>query len=224
MKPTLTVSLGLVNMLWLYRTLLLVRHLMRTLNLKMYPITTCVEKYTSLLKVCPIKECQKKWRCALICACSEISRRNLWKYHNGSFFVESESRVVGQIRSTTNAVVESMNELLKQGLGEVEAKYDVALLDICSECNVKRRGQKLPTGHLASLGFRKLQGDHFRVPRPCPEARFQHFPRHPSVFLGSFSFPGVAGDCLPNLLMSIIMAGLLRPWLFLLCGRQSCEQ
>ena len=59
------------------------------------------------------------------------------------FLAASETRVVSQIQATIDRVVDSMNVLLKQGLGEVEAKYQVALVDLCSDYNPRIHGKNL---------------------------------------------------------------------------------
>ena len=51
---------------------------------------------------------------------------------------------VGELSSKIDSVVVSLNHILKQGLGEAKAKYQVALLGICMEFNSQRHSTKFP--------------------------------------------------------------------------------
>ena len=57
----------------------------------------------------------------------------------------SEHRIIGCMRE----IALSFNEVLKEGLGEVQAKYHVALLDVVEECTLKAHGLAFPARRLS---------------------------------------------------------------------------
>ena len=124
---------------------------------------------------------------------------------------ESEGRVLTRI----DQVVEGFNIILQQGLGEVQAKYQVALPDWFLEWNVQVNGRLFPPRLLASnynLEDFKLTIMEFRG---LSSKTAGYILKDINRFLGCYLFPDEAGFDLANLMISIFKLGLLKP---LLCS------
>lgn len=114
--------------------------------------------------------------------------------------------ISGEIRG----VVESFNVLLKKGLGEVDSKYPVALLDFVEEFDPLVHGQKFPN-HLLSSNF---DLSNFKVTifefRNLTSKHASKTLRDVNRFLGCFAFPDDAGGDLAYLTVSIFKSGLIK--------------
>lgn len=121
-----------------------------------------------------------------------------------------EARICDRVCGHVNSVVESMNVVLRQGLGEVVAKYAVFLRDFVEEYDPRVHGTKFPQNLLSDnfdlsgfkltiFEFRGLSAEH-------ASNTYRDIVR----FLGCFDFADEAGRDLPNLLVSIFKAGLLK--------------
>ena len=65
---------------------------------------------------------------------------------------------VDQMQTNTDQTVESFNAALREGLGEVQAKYRVALADFVETNDPRRRGGASPTNLLKTkLQFVRVQ-------------------------------------------------------------------
>ena len=121
----------------------------------------------------------------------------------------SESRILSRI----DQVVESFNEILQAGLGEVQAKYEVAFplwfLDFDPQVNGKNFPNHLLSDN-ANLEVFKLTIFEFRG---LESRTASYIMRDISRFFGCFQFSNEAGMDLPNLLVSIFKHGLLKPLL-----------
>jgi hypothetical protein len=121
----------------------------------------------------------------------------------------------GRILTRIDEVVEGFNIILQQGLGEVQAKYVVALPEWLLEWNVLRHGKLFPTNSLASnynLDTFKLTIIEFRG---LTSKTAGYILKDISRFLGCYLYPDEAGFDLANLVISIFKLGLLKP---LLCS------
>ena len=76
---------------------------------------------------------------------------------------EPESRIAHAFNARIDSVVFALNEILAQGLGEVQAKYEVGLRDIVNDYRRGRRfGPAFPMRHL-STNF-DLEGFEVTIP------------------------------------------------------------
>ena len=118
-----------------------------------------------------------------------------------------------RILSRNDQVVESFNEILQAGLGEVQAKYEVAFPLWFIDFDPQVNGKNFPN-HLLSdndnLEVFKLTMFEFRG---LESKTASHIMRDISRFFGCFQFSNEAGQDLPNLMVSIFNHGLLKPLL-----------
>ena len=122
--------------------------------------------------------------------------------------VESEQRRAARI----DTIVQSFNVILWEGLGEVQAKYEVALADFVEEF----RGKVFPRRKLATnyniddfkLTIFEYRGLDWKTASDIHI--FFYIYRDVRRFLGCFHFPDQAGDDLSNLVVSIFKGRLLK--------------
>ena len=118
-----------------------------------------------------------------------------------------------RILSRNDQVVESFNEILQAGLGEVQAKYEVAFPLWFIDFDPQVDGKNFPNHLLsdnANLEVFKLTMFEFRG---LESKTASHIMRDISRFFGCFQFSNEAGQDLPNLMVSIFKHGLLKPLL-----------
>ena len=118
----------------------------------------------------------------------------------------SESRSKGHM----STIVESFNEILKVGLCEVQAKYEVALMDTCRIYTKERHGPKFPKNLMAS----KYDLESFKVTvfelRGLSAKHAENTNRDMMRFLGSFASSDAAGEDLTNLLVNVFKHCLIK--------------
>ena len=76
---------------------------------------------------------------------------------------ELESRIAHAFNARIDSVVLAFNEILAQGLGEVQAKYEVGLRDIVNDC---RRGRRFGPAFSDEAPFHQLRPGGFRSNHP----------------------------------------------------------
>ena len=123
-----------------------------------------------------------------------------------SIQAESETRICARIDS----VVESFNEVLRVGLGEVQAKYEISMPDWLVEWDAKRDGKLFPK-HLLSEGadFELFQITLLEF-RGLDIKTCSYITRDLRRFFGCFIFTEEAKHDLANLLVSIFKHGFLK--------------
>ena len=120
--------------------------------------------------------------------------------------VLSENRILDRVDS----VVMSFNQVLKEGLGEVSAKYPVFISPGVLEFDPLVHGFQFPINKLSTtfdIGLFQTMMFEFRG---LKTRTAQDTIRDIKRFLGCFDFPGDAGTDLSHLAVSIFKAGLLR--------------
>ena len=118
----------------------------------------------------------------------------------------SEGRIVAKI----DQVVDTFNEILMAGLGEVSAKYDVALPDWFTEFDIQVNGKNFPNNLLSnnySIEMFKITILEFRG---LNVKTASDIIRDVSRFFGCFVFSNEAGKDIANLVVSIFKHGLLK--------------
>ena len=106
--------------------------------------------------------------------------------------------------------MESLNVLLKKGLGEVDAKYPVALEDLVEDCYPRVYGHLFPMRLLSRIY--DLESFHVTI-YEFLNLKFKdasNTTRDIKRFLWCFVFPDDAGGDLAYLLVSIFKSGLLK--------------
>ena len=95
-----------------------------------------------------------------------VSQRRHWKQDT----LASEDRLkarLGQTQTNTHQAVESSDAALREGLGEVQAKYRVALADFVETYDARRHGGAFPANLLKTkLQLGRVQTYHLRVSGP----------------------------------------------------------
>ena len=119
---------------------------------------------------------------------------------------QSEHRILERVDS----IVTSFNAVLKEGLGEVQAKFAVELCAWVLEFDPMRKGKKFPSNLLnTNFDLDLFQTTMFEF-RGLDKKTAQNTCRDVKRFIGCFDFPDAAGADMPNLVVSIFKRGLLR--------------
>ena len=124
----------------------------------------------------------------------------------GDMVMQSETRIVQKVDS----IVQSFNQVLKEGLGEVKAKYPVAISQWVTEFDPLVHGGRFPQDKLSTnynIELFKTTMYEFRGLEPRTAS---YIVRDIHRFIGCFDFPDEAGEDLGHLLVSIFKAGFLR--------------
>ena len=124
----------------------------------------------------------------------------------GDMVMQSETRIVQKVDS----IVQSFNQVLKEGLGEVKAKYPVAISQWVTEFDPLVHGGRFPQDKLSTnynIELLKTTMYEFRGLEPRTAS---YIVRDIHRFIGCFDFPDEAGEDLGHLLVSIFKAGFLR--------------
>ena len=120
--------------------------------------------------------------------------------------LQSETRILQRVDN----IVVSFNEVLKEGLGEVRAKYPVELCPWVEEYDPVKHGTRFPANLLrTNFDITLFQHTIFEF-RGLKLKTAQYTVRDIRRFLGCFEFPDEAGGDLSHLMVSIFKSGLLR--------------
>ena len=95
-----------------------------------------------------------------------VLQRRRWKQDT----LASEDRHMArmdQMQTSAHQTVESFNAVLRQGLGEVQAKYRVALADFAETYDRRRHGSRFPSQRIEDqLQLGRVQTYQLRVSGP----------------------------------------------------------
>ena len=147
-------------------------------------------------------------------------QRRRWKQDA----LASEDRLMARMdqkQTNMHRAVQSFNAALREGLGEVQAKYRLALADFVETYDARRHGGAVP-GNLLKTNV-KLEG--FKLTnfefRGLTDATADNVCRGACLFLGCFEHDDVAGNDLANFTVSTHRAGLTKQLFFSDSGKRS---
>ena len=122
-----------------------------------------------------------------------------WKYDQQGQRCQQRMLLRSAECKHVDSIVHSFNRILERGLGEVQAKYQIALLDLVESYDKRVHGKRFPISLLSN----NYNIDDFKVTifefRGLKIKSARGATRDVRRFLGCFSFPDESGDDLPNM-------------------------
>ena len=150
---------------------------------------------------------------AAVSSTDGVLQRRRWQQD----ILASEHRIMARMdhmHTYMQQTVESFNSAPREGLGEVEAKYRVALADLVHTHDAHCHGGASPTFSLKT----KYELEGFKLTifefRGLIQATADNVCRDTSRFLVCFEFDDIAGQDFANLMVSIRRTGLMKQLFF----------